>query len=485
MDYKIKNKFSINQRFAKDETFIGRERILGELVSMVRQNSQELRYCFTGLPKIGKTSIFQKLATYLNGQKDQEVGTVSVVVYITMDNYRRSETRHGETTEHTLLTVVAREIRNTLVALPSDLVEDSLKAHGPNVTSDQWLFEQRECLQEYLDFLSKSGIRILLLVDEFQRMPRFCTTQSEYCMLHNMNNLSIFCISRLPFSKVMDEFADSAAVNTYGLNVAQRTIHGFDDRDMDAYYSVFCDQYGCDISHYQPYIDYFCGRSPYMLSFIGQKLLQEIEKGTIDAVDGNWFSYNVTDRTIETHDEAAMNVMKLDKFRGLNNLERVCRVIFGPRVDIHKEDDNILVDMGLISTMAEIDALYDAKRYSVTPHFTEKLRREPITGELPTKMRHVEIMIKRMIRSVMADVQVDVAEAPYSSCCDDKGRREHIWTDEEKKVLCIMMKEVPSTLYGVKHFAGNEYKLYSKKKEMMSYANWMQPTREAGLLLSP
>ena len=150
MDYRIKNKFSIS-RFAKDETFIGREQILGELISIIGQNSQELRYCFTGLPKIGKTSIFQRLATYLNGQKDQDVGTVSVVVYITMENYSRSETRHGETTEHTLLTVVAREIRNTLVALPSGLVEDYMKSYEPNVTSDQWLFEQRECLQEYLD----------------------------------------------------------------------------------------------------------------------------------------------------------------------------------------------------------------------------------------------------------------------------------------------------------------------------------------------
>ena len=259
---------------ARGPAFVGRQHQLARITEMIAA-PKPYHISVYGLPHIGKTSFLLKLGEKLSEE----------------DGYLCTR----------VLTFVEGDFCNNMVSIIDALAEEevSLDDIADSISDDSAPEELIGALRDALLQLSRSGRRTVLLLDEFERilgptdeqlasktrtLPGW--SQGEYELFLDLlmdRDLNFVCVtaSRPQMSNILYRYRP--AHNPF----IPMLLYGFDDREMKAYFDILKQGNICmdgiplgqepEQSQQQELLR-LCGRSPYLLTVMGNELFENNRK---------------------------------------------------------------------------------------------------------------------------------------------------------------------------------------------------------------
>lgn len=436
-----------------ETAFIGRKRYLASLrKELCADKDARISYC--GLLKTGKTSIMARFQEQVNRESfTTPRGYRCVVVYYPLYILTAS-----------LFVVLTEKIDDTLFAQNIDCSED-VSALRDQVKTAENKHDQARQMSRYVNALYNNGIRVILVLDELQFAPESKVLSfADFALLHNMQNISIAYVGRLLFDKTMNDLSPS--VWNSQLPCQQEVILGFDENDMQEYCSIFYDMYGYDITWLLNDQEYYCGRSPYLLAYFGNIILEKLEYNDPGSINRNWLK-TVYDSLVRLqYPEGVENQLSLDTYRDMTNLERLRRIAVGPGIGIHEWDLALMKQMGYITVTGRAS-------YAISPVFEERLAMLPISGELPTKLVTAETYLRRLIHKKIPEIIMEHKfPEPLQTVIGDKTCQ---WTDIDRTILNLELRRIPDNVLE-KYKLDRPYKLCNPNNNdspHKKYALWV------------
>lgn len=445
--------------YADEQSFIGRQVLLSKLKRELCTDA-DVRVSYCGLLKIGKTSLMHRFEDQVNKGHMERNGYRFIVAYYSLYLLGAGESLFERLTEK-----IDEALSALQIACPYELLQLKQKVSAAEKSRDQ-----AKRMSEYVDALYQQGLRVILVLDEFQSLPESgAVTFADYALLHGMRHISIACVGRLPFDKTMNELAPSTWNNR--LTCRQGVIYGFDEEDLQEYRAIFYSQFSYDMTWMQEELEYYCGRSPYLLSCFGEEIMLALQDSNADAIDAQWL-----DRVANTYhplmyDDYVQNQLERDSYGGMTNLERLLRIVIGPQIGIREWDISMMKELGYITSTGKAD-------YAISPRFMKRLERMPISGELPTKLVAAEICLRRLIHKKLPEIcEAHSFDEPVET---GSGKKRYRWSPEERTILNVELMRIPERVAD-KNRLDKPYRIYDPVRSrehpeadpVRKYAEWI------------
>lgn len=255
---------------ARGAAFIGRQRYLEQIIAMLEQPHPH-HISIYGLPHVGKSSFVRKLQEIISRKPG----------YLCIDT----------------LPLVDGDFCNNMVSIIDALadVEPELEYLSDSIKDDSSPEELVDILRRALLQIGQSGRRTILLLDEFERIlgstdeqtSELMTvltgwTQSEYELFLELltdRKLNFVCItsSRPQMENILYRYRP--AMNPF----IPLLLNGFDDAEMKEYFDILKESNIClngipigqePDQRQQQELLRLCGRSPYLLTVMGNELFK-------------------------------------------------------------------------------------------------------------------------------------------------------------------------------------------------------------------
>lgn len=437
-----------------ETAFIGRK---SYLASLRREfcTDRDARISYCGLLKTGKTGIMARFQEQVNRAKlTTPQGYRCVVAYYPLYILTTS-----------LFVVLTEEIDYTLSAQNIDCPEN-IKSLCDQVKAVESKRDQARKMSQYVNALYDNGIRIILVLDELQCAPeRKVLSFDDFALLNNMRNISIAYVGRLFFDKTMNDLSPSVWNNQ--LPCQQEVILGFDENDMQEYCSIFYgSKYGYDITWLLKDLEKYCGRSPYLLAYFGNKIWERLEYDDPDSINPDFLKAIYDSLVSLGYHDGVEKQLSLDTYRDMTNLERLRRIAVGPQIGIYEWDLALMRQLGYITDTGRAS-------YAISPVFEERLAMLPISGELPLKLVTAETYLRRLIHKKIPEIRMENQfTEPLQTVVE---RMTCKWTDIDRTILNLELRRVPDNV-PEKYKLDRPYKLYNPSRDESphkKYALWV------------
>ncbi|MDR1531975.1 MAG: hypothetical protein LBS62_07295 [Clostridiales bacterium] len=338
---------------ATDEQFIGRE-------DYIRRFLNRLRGCASialrGLPRIGKTSLAQKLHAPENWRD-----IPSFAVYIDLGCSTSFADFWGS---------VAKEVKKQC---KGEMAADTRLQALFDCVADGGVYEEvAEAVKALFMYVRGKGFQTNLCIDEFDRAKQvFGESEKAEFTCHYMflrevmtqwktYGLSVVIISRRSLED-LTRTMDGGSV--FSNSIDSIPVRGFNERELDAF-RAHANKYGLlsDDEDWRRFVD-LAGRSPFMLSNAAAELLENDEKTVEQAL-----------RDYEPHlygyFKSLLDFMRKD---GGRDIKRMIQTFIGPQYDLNQNDMNELVHSGYIW----LESTAEGERYkTLSARFQQYLREE-------------------------------------------------------------------------------------------------------------
>lgn len=432
-------------------SFLGRRKLLYNITNRFVNEKEVQRYCFSGLFRNGKSSLFHEVERIINDRSASEYNGKTIAICYSLGNWSPAD--------------------QSLFEDIMEAIHDKVRQFLPHeVDSEPYYRAFRSCstiscrarkASDYLKYLHDNHFHIALFIDEFQLLPNY--EECSYQELSNLHSLPYICIAyvgRLPFNVTVKQMKTFPLMGA-SLPCEQETVMGFSDEDIDLFRKEFVTQYNFDLIEGMDLIRYHCGRSPYLFAIVGTEIQRKLDNDRNSAISREWLETVLTSRNFEEYFESNVDyVLRNDQINGMDNLTRLQRIMIGPSIGIRKNDMNIMREMGYIDRFGEQD-------FALTPSFIEWLRRQEITGTLPDKMVRAERLLKHLIRSKASEIE-RMSEAADTIPTATYGYQ---WTTLDRSILGMQLSTIPKSTSNVEQF-GEPYSLGSNII-MAKYARWI------------
>ena len=191
--------------------------------------------------------------------------------------------------------------------------------------------------------LANLNIKTILVLDEFDHAASlFSEGTKHFELFREIFSKADYNVSPMTISR--------SDLNTIeGTTFLSSTFHGvldsiyftgFDDIDMEQYYEVF-NEIGIHLSvENKKQIEWYAGRSPYLLSILGHYLIESYEQDgeiDIDSVFSN--------KCKAINDYYRDCICHLEKD---DNLKKIIPFIIGPNIGVTKKDKDELINLGFL-----------------------------------------------------------------------------------------------------------------------------------------
>ncbi len=251
------------------ESFIGRQALLEELEGRVCSTPRQ-HVSIYGMPHVGKSSVLAELGRRIDAGQEK----FRTVYY---------ELKSGE-----FRATISQVLDRLTFELEDDATEGSelqtrLKI-AQAVRQDSSLdgITLLRFLRDILEETTAAGLRVVLFLDEFNQMENW--TEPEYTGFVRLlldNSLDLVCVtaSRPRVSNLLTRY--DQRLNPF----VSKLVRCFDETDMAEYFQVLRDR-GHDLSRKdrQELLRY-CGRSPLLLTYFGDMILQPPEGTPMSVAD--------------------------------------------------------------------------------------------------------------------------------------------------------------------------------------------------------
>lgn len=379
----------------KGESQIGYERYLNKFTDILLNTINNIS--ITGLKRYGKTSLAKEV---IERVKEQSKGQV-ITIFIDLAKQKSFSD---------LLVSIINMLEDEIIEVDAvSIFESNVYNRYMEKLSkvDPESKTYRDTFDSIFKWISRQGYRTILMIDEFDSASDLFTDTADFEFLRDLSSnrdigVSLVLVSRRQLYMIEKKNFNNS---TFHGVVQTYPIDGFDETDMDLFYGVLKEKYGIEVVvHSKQRLQYYCGRSPYLLSMFAYSIVDDyLKTGTynVDAI------YRNREIDIENYYKSIFACLNNDKisvdgaYEEISTIEKLVGVIVGPKIGIVEEDINLLENMGYLYSEKE---LYK----SISGHFTNALRRVPLSVDTWNALLGVEKKIKAMIRKqVMVNNNVE------------------------------------------------------------------------------
>lgn len=300
-------------------------------------------------------------------------------------------------------------------------------------------------IKRLLKLISKSDIRIILIIDEFDQAEYIFDKRSEnFSRLRDIfldDSISVITLSRRRLENIETVCCGASTLDGIFLKYG---LFGFCNNDMDEYFARLEVLRGSPLTQEQKRdIWYFCGRSPYYLSVMGAELTSDTNIDTknndhvvsVESVSRQFFS--TFNRIITLLDDDTLLKPMLQMFKG-------------PIYDLRSDDVNKLISMGYCIKRSESDQYFgdysdyidpdDLSVYlTVCDYFVDYLA-EIRKAELETIWPKQNTLIKRLRKIIEDEYRLkhgnawkDTLKSDIIDCSVDKSKSQSMQNRQRKK----------------------------------------------------
>lgn len=380
----MKNIFVVGSE-VRGESQIGYERYLDKFTEILLDTVNNIS--ITGLKRFGKTSIAKEVLERVREKSGKKVFTIFVDLA-------------KQKSFSDLLVTIINQLQDEVIEMDAlDLFESNIYNRYmekiSHLSSESKTY--RDTFDSIFKWISKQGYRTILAIDEFDAASDLFKETADFEFLRDLSSnrdigMSLVLVSRRQLYMIEKKNFNNS---TFHGVVQTYPIDGFDDEDFEIFYHTLKDKYGIELNkNSKARLHYYCGRSPYLISMFAFDIVDEYSKKGTFNVDQ---IYRRREIDIENYYKSIFACLNNDKisvdgaYEEACTIEKLIGVIIGPKIGIVEEDINLLQNMGYL--FSEND-----KYMSISGHFTNALRRVPLSVDTWNAVLGLEKKVKSMIR---------------------------------------------------------------------------------------
>ena len=219
----------------------------------------------------------------------------------------------------------------------------------------------------------------------------------------------------------------------------KEAISGLTKDDAALFIEILKSQYDIELSeHQKKRIDYYAGRSPYIYSEFCHRLVERKLNGQNDFdIDEIYKKYSAS--TVIEYADVLFSRLEHD-----NHVAKLAEILFGPRMNVTRQDVDMFYWMGYLSEQTENFGNYEA----LSGYWTDFFRNKHFVDDSWKNIISLEKLIKSIVsESLNLDDDADLQEI-----------MENVYQKFEEKSF-------QSSLY--KNFIANNFNVYGVKSTML------------------
>ncbi|MBO4532005.1 MAG: ATP-binding protein [Paludibacteraceae bacterium] len=367
------------------ESQIGYNRYLDKFASILLNTINNIS--ITGLKRFGKTSLAKEVLERVKKNSSERV----ITIFIDLAKQKSFSDFLGSLVNNLEDSIIEIDAAEMLETRAYSRYIERMKSVPPESMT------YRDSVGSVFRWVSKQGYRIILAIDEFDAASDLFKETADFEFLRDLSSnrdigVSLVLISRRQLYMIEKKNFNNS---TFHGVVQTYPIEGFDESDMTLYYSVLKEKYGIEMeSQDKERLIYYCGRSPYLLSMFAFNIVEDYSKDGVFNIDS---VYRKCEIDIENYYKSIFACLNNDKisvegaYEEVSTIEKLVGVIVGPKIGIVESDISLLENMGYLYS--------DQEQYkSISEHFTNALRRVPLSVGTWDALLGTEKKIKAMIR---------------------------------------------------------------------------------------
>ena len=456
------------------ESMIGYKRYLDELWDMVSVGNN---VAITGMRKTGKTSLVKEVE-----KKYREVYKESgVLIHINMGLCKSFDD---------FCNLVGRKLHE-IFSIHPQWYTDTVQFLASGMIPDKYNSVYMEAMtQIFSTVIYENSINCYLVMDEFDNASNIFTTE-HYQFLRGLSDSGVHLItlSRRPVY-IIEKKTDPINSVFHGIMI-NLYISGFDSENITDYYDILKNDYGIILSDEQKEQVYFyAGRSPYIYSMFGQRLVMQKNKNDKISIED---AFRKCGSSIDEYNKSIYQILLTDSINreGMNEVctaEKLISVVFGPTLNLTKEDVGRLKEQGYLYSYEK-----NGKEYygALSEDFTNFLAQQEYSTDswklILTVERHCKLMVRRAMQRLIGQEEITYSE--WSELFRKAGRshvlsQNNTFIENTRKVygqdldlLDVTSLEVVVSIIHVdwekvykQFFHGTPWEEWSKKLEMCAWA---------------
>jgi len=354
-------------------SFIGRKELVSKYKRDYLEGSNRVGRTIVGLTRIGKTSF-----------ADVVFSEVPDNILVISHDVKLCENYYGLWKKICLK--ISKYIKKR--GISADYLEQLLEDIRES-SNMEWV-EFEENIIDIFDELNELGIRTIIVLDEFDYAENLFEGKTHYFELFRTlfadHKVSSMLISRRQLHMIEKTTYQSS---TFHGVLEPIYFLGFNDVDMYEYFNVFEDGGIILTTDQKNEIEYYAGRSPFLLSVIGYYIVEAANNGK---------EIDIT--KIFTSRCKAINDYYRDIQRHLErdeDLDRLLPFVIGPNIGVTQNDRDELVNLGYLS-------FYQNCTIAISEYFTQFLSINMRDISIWDAIIGVEKTIKQIIEREMASL---------------------------------------------------------------------------------
>lgn len=372
-------------------SFIGRKELLQQYKRQFLVRSRSSSVSLIGLTRIGKTSFIRKVF------EDSEIPEYIIYSY---SDLKESHT-YQELWQSIMMPIQEYLEKHTLIT--DDVLKDFQMLEQDNL---QWI-KLRSVVKRIFLYLSEQQLKTIMVLDEFDYAAELFNSETQkYELFRSVissadNNLSAILISRRNLHDIEGQTFQSS---TFRGVFDTRYFKGFDETDVQEYFKVFENKKICLSDTEKQEIQYYAGNSPYLLSIIGNRI-----------IDNKRNSKPISISEIFKNDCRQINDYYSDILKHLerdNTKNKLISFVLGPNIGLTRVDIEELINLGYIRTQ-------DNKRIAISEAFEDYLRINKLDESIWEKITTTEKKIK-----ILLDVEKANLKSAYNIYSNDRMKIE-------------------------------------------------------------
>lgn len=369
----MNNVFQIGGK-VQGESFVGREKQLEYFKKIYLENTGRTGKALVGLTRTGKSSFAMNV--FMETSPD--------ILYIYEDLNEWS--KYNE-----LWQDISYGIKDYLDE--QHKMSDSLAANLKVMEGDNipWIKLNRT-VKKIFEELDSIGIKTILVLDEFDNATTlFNEGTKHFELFRTIFSDGKYNVSALTISRRSLHMIEGTTYQSSTFHGVLDTIpfKGFDDTDMEAYYSVF-EKQGIDLDDEQKdEIEYYAGRAPFLLSIIGHYIIEAAEQQ--EQIDVTKIFLNKCKAINDYYRDCIQHLTRDD------DLKRIIPFVIGPNVGVTQNDRDELINLGYLREE-------DGSLVAISRYFVNFLSANMLQISIWDNVINLEKKIKIIIENEFANI---------------------------------------------------------------------------------
>lgn len=323
------------------ESFIGRKALVDDFRKHFLESNKHRTCSIVGLARSGKSSFLKNVfmqeyipENYFYFYLDISVCSTYFSIWVSLCN---------SLNDYLELSVFDDKFIRTSNLLKEKIQEIISYETEPVLEGLLWNKVQ-QTIKTIFKLLKKIKIHSILVFDEFDHAQEIFKGTPQYALFRTIFSDADYDVSAITISRRKMETIENKIYQSSTLaNVMDFfPFKGFDDYDMNEYFSIFSKKYNISLSQDdKELISYYAGNLPYLLSVIGYNIIESALNGDQIRITE---IFNQKCSVINSYYQSC-----IDQLRVNNYLDKIIAFVIGPKINVDKKDAIELKSLGYLS----------------------------------------------------------------------------------------------------------------------------------------